>query len=274
MPEARDENPFARNAVGLTEQVLRSGGWEASLAERLDLAGIRMKPAEWTLLRVCTGVVLIALLTLLGMPLLVSVPLGGLLAWSVTWALVRIKICRRRAAFADQLPDVLQLIAGSLKSGFSLAQALDAVVRDNTQPAAGEISRALAETRIGSALEPALERVAARMASDDLRWIVMAIRIQREVGGNLAEVLLTTVATMRERAQVRRQVRALSAEGRLSAYILIALPVALGTFFFTTKPEYMEPLHSTPVGWLMLIVAVLLMAVGTFWMSRLVKVEV
>lgn len=272
--ETREENPFARSAVGLTEQMLRSGGWEAGLAERLDLAGIRMKPAEWTLLRVCAGVVLIALVTLLGMPFLVSIVLGALVTWAVTWAVVRIRISRRRAAFADQLPDVLQLIAGSLKSGFSLAQALDTVVRDNTQPAAGEISRALAETRIGSALEPALERVAARMASEDLRWIVMAIRIQREVGGNLAEVLLTTVTTMRERAQVRRQVRALSAEGRLSAYILIALPIAIGTFFVVTKPEYMAPLYTTAVGWLMLASSVLLMAVGAFWMSRLVKVEV
>lgn len=273
-PETRDESPFARSAVGLTEQVLRSGGWEAGLAERLDLASIRMRPAEWTLLRVCAGVVLIALLTLLGVPLLFSIPLGALVSWAVSSALVRIKISRRRAAFADQLPDVLQLIAGSLRSGFSLAQALDAVVRDGTQPAAGEISRALAETRIGSQLEPALERVAGRMASDDLRWIVMAIQIQREVGGNLAEVLLTTVATMRERAQVRRQVRALSAEGRLSAYILIALPIVIGTFFVTTKPEYMAPLYTTAVGWLMLAGSVVLMAVGTFWMSRLVKVEV
>lgn len=132
--------------------------------------------------------------------------------------IVMFRISRRRSAFADQLPDVLQLVAGALQTGFSLPQALDAVVRENSQPAAGEFSRALAETRIGGELEGAMNKVADRMNSTDLRWTVMAIAIHRQVGGNLVEVLRNTVDTMRERAQMRRQVRALSAEGRLSAY--------------------------------------------------------
>lgn len=270
----RRESSFARTAVGWTEDVLRSRGWEEALAERLDLAAISMKPAEWTVLRICLAVVTSAVMILLGVHFVVGVILGGLLTWLGTWAFVHFRISRRRAAFADQLPDVLQLVAGSLTTGFSLAQALDAVVRENTQPAAGEFARALAETRIGVELEPALERVAQRMASADLTWIVMAIRIQREVGGNLAEVLLTTVTTMRERAQTRRQVRALSAEGRLSAYVLLALPIGVGGFVFWSNPDYMRPLYTTAIGVVMLVVSVLLMALGSFWMSRLVKVEV
>ena len=155
---------------------------------------------------------------------------------------------RNRAAFAEQLPDVLQLIAGSLQSGFSLPQALDAVVREDTQPSTGEFSRALAEVRIGADLEDALDRVADRMDSADLRWTVMAIRIQREVGGNLAEVLLDNRGTMRERAFLRRHVRALSAEGRLSAYILVVLPVLVGIWLFISSPSYMRPLYTTPAG--------------------------
>lgn len=268
------EGALARTAVGWTENVLRSRGWEEKVAERLDLAGLTMRPAEWTLLRVCASVVVAGLLILLGINFFLGVLLGGLLGWVGTLLFVSIRISRRRAAFADQLPDVLQLVAGSLQSGFSLSQALDSVVRENTQPAAGEVSRALAETRIGVELESALDRVALRMASDDLKWIVMAIRIQREVGGNLAEVLRTTVTTMRERAQTRRQVRALSAEGRLSAYVLIGLPFAMAAYFMVTRAEYIRPLYTTGLGLLMLAGSVVFMALGSFWMSRLVKVEV
>lgn len=273
-PEQQKGGSLAQRAVGLTEDMLRARGWEDRLAEQLDLADVKMKPAEWTVLRVCTGIALSALLVMAGIFVVIAVPIGGFLAWVGTFLFVRIRISRRRAAFADQLPDILQLIAGSLRSGFSLAQALDAVVRDDTQPSAAEYARALAETRIGVELEAALDRVAYRMASDDLRWVVMAIRIQREVGGNLAEVLLTTVSTMRERAQVRRQVQALSAEGRWSAYILLALPFAVGGFILWSNPGYVEPLYTTAVGIMMILAAVILMGVGTFWMSRLIKVEV
>lgn len=265
---------FAQRAVGLTEEVLRARGWEEKLAEKLDLADVKIKPAEWTVLRVCLSIAASAVLIVLGMAFFIAIPLGGALVWAGSYLVVRIRTSRRRSAFADQLPDVLQLIAGSLRSGFSLSQALDAVVRDDTQPSAGEFARALAETRIGVELEDALDRVAFRMASDDLRWVVMAIRIQREVGGNLAEVLLTTVTTMRERAQVRRQIRALSAEGRLSAYILLALPFIVGGLLAWMNPRYIEPLFTTGIGILMLIGAGILMLLGTFWMTRLVKVEV
>jgi tight adherence protein B len=188
--------------------------------------------------------------------------------------ILSIRIGRRRAAFGEQLPDVLQLIAGSLQSGFSLPQAVDAVVREGSQPAASEFSRALVEARLGADLEDALNRVADRMNSTDLRWTVMAIRIQREVGGNLAEVLRTTVGTMRERAYLRRQVSSLSAEGRLSAYVLIALPLLIGGWFFYSDPSYMRPLYTTLIGLVMLVGSVVLILVGAFWMRRLIKIEV
>jgi tight adherence protein B len=187
---------------------------------------------------------------------------------------VSFRIGRRRAAFSEQLPDVLQLIASSLQSGFSLAQALDAVVREERQPAAAEFSRALAQARIGADLEDALDRVAARMGCTDLRMTVMAIRIQREVGGNLAEVLRTTVATMRERAFLRRQVKALSAEGRLSSYILIALPLLVGAWFFYVDPKYMSLLYTTVPGLAMFLGSGLLMVAGVFWMRKLINIEV
>lgn len=263
----------ASAAVNSVERLVGAGAMQR-LALRLDLAGINRKPADWVVLGCCGSAVLAVLLTLLiGSPVLgvlIAVPAG----WLAMRLIVSARISRRRAAFAEQLPDMLQVLAGSLKSGFSLPQALDAVIREDTQPIAGEFSRALAETRIGGELEAALDRVADRMDSKDLRWSVLAIRIQRSVGGNLVEVLRTTGETMRERSAVRRHVRALSAEGRLSAYILIALPILLGAFLFLTRGSYMRPLYTTPLGLAMMTTAVVLVGVGSVWMRNVVKVEV
>jgi tight adherence protein B len=205
---------------------------------------------------------------------LAGIPIGVLAGWLSMRLIVSFRISRRRTAFADQLPDVLQLVAGALQSGFSLPQALDAVVRENSQPAAGEFSRALAETRIGGELEVAMNKVADRMDSIDLRWTVMAIGIQRQVGGNLVEVLRNTVDTMRERAQVRRQVRALSAEGRLSAYILVALPLLMAAYMFLVRADYIRPLYTTAAGLTMLIGSAVLIVVGSIWMRNIVRLEV
>jgi len=268
-----DEGKATVTIVGWVGALLGTD-FEQRLARRLDLAGIARKPAEWVLLGTAASLVLAVLLTLLtGSPLL-GVLLGAVAGWLGMHVIVSQRIARRRATFAEQLPDVLQLVAGSLQSGFSLPQALNAVLRENSQPAGGEFSRALAETRIGAELEGALDRVADRMDSTDLRWTVMAIRIQRTVGGNLVEVLRNTVGTMRERAQLRRHVKALSAEGRLSAYILVALPLVIGAWLFIGRRGYVRPLYTTSFGLVMLVGAALLVVLGSLWMRKLIKVEV
>jgi Flp pilus assembly protein TadB len=271
--KADGDGKVASAAVGSVARLLGPSG-ERRLAGQLDLAGMSRKPAEWVVLGCAFSLVLVVLLTLLTGTALAGIPIGVLAGWLSMRLIVMFRISRRRSAFADQLPDVLQLVAGALQTGFSLPQALDAVVRENSQPAAGEFSRALAETRIGGELEGAMNKVADRMNSTDLRWTVMAIAIHRQVGGNLVEVLRTTVDTMRERAQMRRQVRALSAEGRLSAYILIALPVLMGAYMFLAKRDYIRPLYTTPVGLVMLIGGGVLVVVGTIWMRNVVKLEV
>ncbi|MEU8225643.1 VWA domain-containing protein [Kribbella sp. NPDC048915] len=267
------DNAAARTAVGFIDQLLRSSGAEEGLARRLDLADVRRKPGEWVVLTLCTVAVLAAVFTLLGVAVLLSAAISLVTGWVVQHLYLNIRIARRRTAFGEQLADVLQLIVGSLRSGFSLAQSVDAVVRDGTQPAAGEFSRALAETRIGVELEDGLTHVAERMESDDMHWVVMATRIQREVGGNLAEVLTNTVETIRERAQIRRHVRAVSAEGRLSGYVLVALPFALAAWLAFIKPEYMSPLVTTTPGILMVAAGAALIVVGAFWIRAVIKVE-
>lgn len=269
---AEDARSVARTALALSEQVVRGGGLESRLALQLDRAGMRLRPHEWLLLRAVIAFATAFLLALWVGPL-AGLPLGLLLGYVGTALYWRRRADSRVRSFATLLPDALQLVTGSLRSGFSLSQSIDAMCRELPAPVSTEFGRALGETRLGVELEDALSRLAARMRSTDLAWAVVAMRIQREVGGNLAEVLSTVVDTMRERDAVRRHVRALSAEGRLSAWVLLALPIVMALFMFTFRRSYLEPLYTTAVGWAMLLGATLLVAVGGFWMSRVVKVE-
>ncbi|HET9186973.1 MAG TPA: type II secretion system F family protein [Acidothermaceae bacterium] len=271
---ALGDSSVARSAVQLAGRLVVSRDFDAKLGRRLDGAGVPLKPAEWIVIQAgsAVGLALIFLLLSGGSPVAavlgVIVGVGGPIGYLV------IKESRRSTAFLEQLPDTLQLIAGSLSVGHSLVQAMDAVVREELAPVSIEFNRALVETRLGVPPEDALEGIAARMDSQDFAWVVMAIRIQREVGGNLAEVLTTVAGTIRERERLRRQVRGLSAEGRLSAWILGALPPVFGTYLVLVRPNYIKPLFTDPLGIVMLVVLLVTMTAGVVWLSRIVKVQV
>jgi Flp pilus assembly protein TadB len=271
---APGDGQLATAALSVVDRLIRKGPSRGRISAELERAGSRMRPQEWILLRIAAAAVATAVLTLVTGSVVKGLLLGTLVAWLGTRFLLKIRADRRCAAFGDQLPDVLQLIASSLRSGFTLSQALEAVVREGDQPAASELTRALGEARLGVPIEEALDQAARRMRCQDLEWVVMAVRISRDVGGNLAEVLLTTVHTMRERGQLRRQVRALSAEGRLSGYVLVGLPIAVAGWFMLVRPAYLRPLYTQSAGIVMLVAAVLGVVVGSWWMSKIVKVEI
>ena len=262
----------ARSAAA--DLLKRNAGLEARIASRLEGAGSELKPAEWLLVHVAVvlGAGLLGLLVGGGNVLL------GLLFLAVgvvgPWVYLGIRRTRRRKAFHQALPDTLQLMSGSLAAGLSLAQSVDTIVREGTRPISDEFRRVLVETRLGVPLEDALEGIADRFESEDFGWVVMAIKIQRQVGGNLGELLDTVAATMREREYVRRQVAALAAEGKLSAWVLGGLPPLFMLYLLMTNRDYVIVMFQSPVGWAMLAGAATVLAVGVFWMSRLVKVEV
>ena len=268
------EHGIALTALGVSERFVERRGNGDKLAILLDRANVRLKPGEWVLLRACGGVLAIALASILLGNLILGAVVGVLIAAACSHLYLSIKASRRTKAFEAALPDTLQLVASSIRTGFSLPQALDAAASGGTQPISGELNRALVDARLGAQLEDGLDSVADRMESQDLRWTVMAIRIQREVGGNLSEVLHTTARTMRDRAAMRRRVRALSAEGRLSAYILIALPILLTVFMYLTRREYLSLLWTSTPGLVLSALAIVGMVVGSLWMRTLAKVEV
>lgn len=264
----------AKSAVEFADRLVTKRGQQEKLTLRLARAAVALTPAEWVLLQIATAFVAACAFVLLGWHLVLAVLVGVATGALVPNAYLRFRAARRRKAFEDKLPDALQMTAGSLSAGYSLAQALDGLVREGSEPMATEIGKALAESRLGVPVEDTLDGVAERMDSRDFGWVVMAIRVQREVGGNLGGVLTTVSATMRERAMLRRHVRGLSAEGRLSAYILIALPVLLAVYMLLVRREYIAPLYTTTLGLMLIAFGVVMLSVGSFVMSRMVKVEV
>ncbi|HYF74275.1 MAG TPA: type II secretion system F family protein, partial [Nocardioides sp.] len=267
-------DPLTQATDAASEVLRRNRGLEDRIRHRLDGAGSRLEPAEWLLVHtaVLVGSGLVGLLLGTGniVLFLLFLVVGGL----APWLYLGLRRGRRRKAFGAAVPETLQLMSGSLAAGLSLAQSAETVGREGPEPVAAEFRRALVETRLGVPLEDALDGVAARFDSADLAWAVMAIRIQRQVGGNLAELLDTVAATMREREFVRRQVAALSAEGRLSAWVLGSLPAAFLLYLLLVNREYLMPLFEDPRGIVMLAGATVWLGVGAFWMSRLVRVEV
>ncbi|HEY8201187.1 MAG TPA: type II secretion system F family protein, partial [Actinomycetota bacterium] len=181
---------------------------------------------------------------------------------------------RRKRRFEEQLPEVLELIAASLEAGGGVPRALELVVGEADEPAASEFARVLSAARLGTPLVEALEDMRERLGSRDLAWTVQAIRVQQRSGGRLADVLRIVASFMRSREEIRRDLRALTAEGRLSAYVLGALPFFLATVLLFVNPTYLNPLFTTPIGFAMLAGAGVMMGVSFVLMKKIVKVEV
>lgn len=268
--------PRGRAMLGGVVRLISRVAPRSSLLTRLetflDQADVPLRPEEALCLYAASLVVAAG-----GSVWLTSRPTTGLLLALAVAAVpvvsLRMRRRRRLRAFDAQLPDTLTLLAGALRAGHSFVQALDVVARETAEPAAGELRRALAHARLGRPLEDTLAESASRMESRDLEWVVLATGIQREVGGNLAELLQTVSETIVQRERLRREVRTLTAEGRLSAIIMGLLPVGLAAFLSATSPDYLGVLFSSPVGWGLVVGGIVLECAGFAWLRKIVKVE-
>ena len=277
-PEAgRSEVAFAesaliRRAVDTTARIARERGVLDVIEKKLEQADLPLRAAEALLFTIIAGVLIVIAATALYGPL--GLVFSLILVALVPAAALNIIAGRRRRKFASQLPDMLQLLAGSLRAGYSLLQGVDAVALEVSDPMGQELRRVLAEARLGRPLEQALDDAAERMSSPDFSWAVMAVGIQREVGGNLAELLDTVAETMIQRERLRREVKSLTAEGRVSAIILGLLPVGLGLMMFSINREYINKLFTTGIGQAMLGGSAVLAVVGFLWMKKIVDIEI
>jgi tight adherence protein B len=276
-PEVEGDGALAQTAlmqraVELTEEFAERQGILVKVEHALERADLPLRAAE-ALFFYVVGALLVTVMfgVLMG---LVPGLLVGLIALMLPPALVNFKAGRRAKAFNASLPDTLQLLSGSLRAGYSLVQGIEAVSREVEEPMGKELRRVITEARLGREVEDALDSVAERMASPDFAWAVMAIRIQREVGGNLSELLMTVSDTMVHRERLRRDIAALTAEGKISAMILGLLPLGLGAFMWLSNPEYMQPLGGTGLGQFMLVLATISLLIGFAWMKKIISIEI
>jgi tight adherence protein B len=261
---------MTQRAAAVADGALERHGRRGGVNAALERAGIALRPGEFVVLVASAAAVAFAL-GALTRGILAGVLLAAL-AGLVTRLTLSVLAGRRQRRFQEQLSDNLQLMAGSLRTGYAVLQAIDAVTHEAESPSADEFRRVMIESRLGRDLDVSLQAMAARVGGDDFVWVAQAIEINRKVGGDLAEVLDNVGATIRERQRVRRQVRALSAEGRLSAYVLVALPLLLGAVLAVMNPSYFAEL-TRGAGLVLAGVGAVMLTIGSTWMSRMVKVE-
>lgn len=264
------ESAIVRRAVEATAALARQQGLLDSVEAKLDQADLKLRPAE-ALFFVASGTAILTLGALALDPLLaLLVPILGVL---VPIAALNAAVAKRRRAFTSQLPDTLHMLASSLRAGYSLPQAFAAVAAEADEPMARELGRVVVEQQLGRPLDRALEDAAARMGSADFDWAVLAVKIQREVGGNLAELLTTVAETMVSRERLRREVKTLTAEGRMSTTFLLALPFVVGAVMFVRNPGYLNVLVEDSVGRALGVASLGLLVAGYFWMRKIVDIQ-
>jgi tight adherence protein B len=272
-PEPKETTWMPAGLAQAGERLASASGFSARIDDKLEQAGLPMRAGEFVassaVCAIAGGLLGAVLLTNIVF-ILVLAALASLIPYA--W-LVRAR-GQRQKKMAEQLADVLSILASSLRAGHGFLQSLDQVANEISEPSASEFHRVVSEIRLGRPIDEAMISMADRVGSEDMRWAVMAVNIQREVGGNLAEVLDIVAKTVRERAYIHRQVRVLSAEGRISIAILAALPFGLFLYLSLMNPEYVNPLFTTPMGQVLLIVGGTLMGIGILVMKKIVRIDV
>jgi tight adherence protein B len=250
---------------------LDRAAWWAALQEKFDVGRIPVSPE-----RALMWVGAATLLMLVAGPL-VAGPLGivaALIAPLVAHALVQRRVAKQRATFAEQLPDNLQVIASAMRAGHSFVGALQVVVEDAPEPTRRELTQVIADERLGVPLEDAFSGVVRRMQSKDLEQVALVAALQRETGGNSAEVLDRVTEVVRNRIELRLLIKSLTAQGRLSRWVVTFLPVALMGAIMLLNPGYLHPLFSTTFGQVLLTMAAAMVILGSLAIKKIVDIKV
>lgn len=266
-------------AEGAVPLALRhqAGGWVERTHRDMERAGLALKFHEYLALRLMCALVLVAFGFLIGggggFALVIAIVLG-LLGFMLPALWVRMRINRMVNRTNEQMEEMITMVSNSLRSGLGLLQAFDLASQQMQPPLSRELQRLIRDTRVGASLEEALVAMAERIGSYDLDVIVTAILIQRSVGSNLSEVLDKVAHTIRERARIKGEIQTLTAQKKLSGWIVGLLPLAFVGIIAISAPDYMEPLFTTGAGRLLLVLAAVLDIIGMLVIRRIVNVEV
>ncbi len=264
---------FMRRAASKAESMAESSGNARMIESALEQANIPLRPGEAIVAAIAIAIIVGLLLGLVTQSYIWAIGVSALVL-IFSFLYVSHVASKQRKRFAMQLADTLNLLSTSLRAGYSILQAIEAASQEAPEPTRREFGRAMAEIRLGRPMIESLGDIAVRMESKDFEWAVLAIAIQREVGGNLAEVLQSTAETILHRNRFRNEVKALTAEGRFSAWIMGLMPVVVFAAVFFMNPEYVEPLYTTTLGLVLLGGSLLLLVAGVIWMMKIVNIDV
>ncbi len=263
---------FVEDTIGLAGRMVEQVDTKGALRTLLERARVPMRPGEFVLVAACAAVVVGVFLAAITENWIIGV-VAGLLVPVGAVGVLKVLIERRRKALEAQLPEALSLIASSLSAGHTFLRSIQMMCEEAEPPISEEFARVVAETRLGDPVVDALERMAIRLEITDLTWVVQAIRIQQTVGGKLADLLHTLADFIRAREEIRREVDVLTAEGRISAWVLGAMPVGLLLVIQVSNPTYLEPMFR---GWGLVVLGLcaVSIAAGVATILRMVKIEV
>jgi tight adherence protein B len=273
-------------ALAQLNRVVERRDFGANLAREIARADLKIKVSEYLAIwaGAVVGLPLLFVVLSLGLPALRS-PIALLVAGLIGFMLPRFWLGRRKSgrlnAFNKQLPDTITLLANALRAGSSFLQAIELVVRESRPPVSTEFGRVIREVNLGLPFEQALENMVRRVRSDDLELMATAISIQHTVGGNLAEILDSIAYTIRERVRIKGEIKTLTAQQRLSGYVVGFLPIGLAGFLFVAAPNFMEPMFANPpavlglpAGVVILIFGGFMMFMGFMFIRKIVDIEV
>lgn len=263
-----------RGMIRRVSEFLGSTQWERRFEQRLQQASMSMSGAEFIVFCMGSAFWGFAVVHLASGGNLIFALAGAVLFFEIPFLVMRIRARRRMKLFNHQLGDALILIANSLRTGYSFTQSFDLVAREMQPPMSVEFSRTMKEMNLGMTTEDALENMSKRIQSKDLDLVITAVLIQRQVGGNLAELLDNLARTIRERVRIRGHIQTLTAQGRISGIIITLLPLFLGLIIYSLNPEYVKLLFTNSVGSKLLATAFVSQIVGVILIRRIVNIKV
>lgn len=266
-----DEGPGA-GITAVVERIFGGGKYARNVQRKLERADLKMTRAEFMTVNFATvlagGALGLLLHGFLGMLVLGAVGTAGPNLY------LNRKVKRRQKKFIEQLADLAQMMSNSMRAGFSILQSMELVGREAAEPAATEFERVVTEVKLGLTIDAALDHMLERMPSEDLGLMIIAINVQRVVGGNLAEILMVISNTIRQRVRFQRDLQALTAQARYSSYIITALPVAVAVAINFLDPSYESMLYTSTLGYFMIAASLTMLSIGFFILNKIASIEV
>ena len=271
--EEKDLSDSLKEALQKGARLIQKVHRSSSLDLKMLQAGLPILGSEFLIIELVAAIIAFVFAGLLTMQLPVAI-LAFLFMPLVGWMLIQMKIRKRRKDFVNQLGDMLSMVASALRAGFSFVQAVEIVSKEMAAPMSVEVSKLIREINVGVPMETALEDINRRVECPEFELITTAVLIQRQVGGNLAQILDNISDTINERIRMKREVLALTAQGRMSAVVLALLPIALAAFLFSVHHDYFDPLLESPMGKVAIGIALLMELLGYLVIKRIVDIDV